>query len=130
MDEKMYFNEHGISVSKSQVIIYGQSLPLETVASLSFKMVEPKRWIAALMIFIGLPLILNGILFDGGMLEIIGGYSTFLGMIAWASARTLYSVTLNTVFGDSKVIESDDSLSIEHIIYALDQAMAAAARSL
>lgn len=118
MDERIYFNQHGIYVSTNRVVINEQVLPITNIVSLSFKMVEPRKWRSAFFMIFGLLL-----LFDGALLVIIGSYSILLGLITWISAKTCYSVTLNTKVGESKTLASNDRLRIEQLIFALNKAM-------
>jgi hypothetical protein len=120
MDETVYFNQNGIYVSKSQVIINGQMLRIDNVASLSFGTVKPKKRLPLFFILVGLPLLFNGVLF-----EIIGGYSILAGSTAWIIAKTNYTVTLNTKVGENKTLASKDRFHIEQLIFALHTAMVA-----
>jgi hypothetical protein len=123
MDERIYFNQHGIYVSTNRVVINEQVLPITNIVSLSFKMVEPRKWRSAFFMIFGLLL-----LFDGALLVIIGSYSILLGLITWISAKTCYSVTLNTKVGESKTLASNDRFRIEQLIFALNKAMSSRER--
>jgi hypothetical protein len=120
MSEKIYLNQEDIRVTKNEVVINGLTLPIDTVSSLSYKVIEPKRIFAGAAILIGLLMLM-----DGALLVIIGGFAILLGGIAWNTAKVRYSVTLNITRGGHETLVSDDSPHIEKVILALNKAMTA-----
>ncbi|MFD0913455.1 DUF6232 family protein [Methylophilus luteus] len=121
MSDKIYFNQNGIRVSKNEVIINGQTLPIATVTSLSYKEFEPKRAFAGLVMLIGLLMLM-----DGALLVILGSFAILLGGIAWNTSKKRYALTLNIVQGKHETLVSEDDRFIEQIILALNKAMTAA----
>lgn len=118
MNEKPFFSEDGIRISKSEVVINNENVPVESLCSLSYKVVEPNKAVAGLFVVIGALLLL-----DGAILVIIGGFIVLLGGIAWNTAKAKYALTINTTFGDNKTLVSEDSHHIEQIIMALNKVM-------
>lgn len=86
MNEKPFFSEDGIRISKSEVVINNENVPVESLCSLSYKVVGPNKAVAGLFVLIGALLLL-----DGAILVIIGGFIVLLGGIAWNTAKVKYA---------------------------------------
>jgi hypothetical protein len=118
MKDKPYFSQDGVSISKSEVLIDNEKLPIESLSSLSYRVIEPNKLIAGSIILIGALF-----LFDGALLVIVGGFAVLLGGIAWNNAKVRYALTINMTFGDKKTLISEDSYFIEQVILALNKVM-------
>ncbi len=53
----------------------------------------------------------------------VGGFSIALGMVAWFTAQTLYSVVIHTREGEKQALTSADSNDINRVISALNMAL-------
>jgi hypothetical protein len=119
MDEKIFFNQGGISVSSQQFVVNSQTYPIQNIQSTEFRLLEPQRNLAGFFMLIGLLLLL-----DEGTLFVVGGFSIIIGIVIWVSAVTKYAVILFTADEEHQVLTSNDNLLIEKVIQALDTAMA------
>lgn len=118
MDRKIFFSDGGIHISNRRVIASGKIFLLQDILSVKLGIARPKRGLSIFSILIGLALLL-----DEGGLFVIGGFSIFLGIVAWMSARTKFVVSLHTASGEHRALSSSDRVYIEKVIHALDAAL-------
>lgn len=125
MEEKVFFNFDGITVSNSRFIVRSQTYAMQSVTSVKPGIVEPKRGVAILFIFIGFLLLIGELLklYDPGVLIIAGAVAILIGLIAWYVEKPKYSVILNTSAGEHHALISDKKRDIEHVLQALNQAI-------
>lgn len=125
MEEKVFFNFDGITVSNSRFIVRSQTYAMQSVTSVKPGIVEPKRGVAILFIFIGFLLLIGELLelYNPGVLIIAGAVAILIGLIAWYVEKPKYSVILNTSAGEHHALISEKKQDIEHVLQALNQAI-------
>jgi len=125
MEEKVFFNFDGITVSNSRFIVRSQTYAMQSVTSVKPGIVEPKRGVAILFIFIGFLLLIGELLelYHPGILIIAGAVAILIGLIAWYLEKPKYSVILNTSAGEHHALISEKKQDIEHVLQALNQAI-------
>lgn len=125
MKEKVFFNFDGITVSNSRFIVRSQTYAMQSVTSVKPGIVEPKRGVAILFIFIGFLLLIGELLelYNPGVLIIAGAVAILIGLIAWYLEKPKYSVILNTSAGEHHALISEKKQDIEHVLQALNQAI-------
>jgi amino acid permease len=125
MEEKVFFNFDGVTVSNSRFIVRSQTYAMQSVTSVKPGIVEPKRGVAILFMFIGFLLLVGEMLalYTAGVLLIAGVVAIIIGLIAWVLEKPKYSVILNTSAGEHHALISEKKQDIEHVLQALNQAI-------
>lgn len=125
MEEKVFFNFDGITVSNSRFIVRSQTYAMQSVTSVKPGVVEPKRGVAILLMFIGFLLLIGVMLelYDTGVLLIAGAIAIIIGLISLYIEKPRYSVILNTAAGEHHAVISDRKQDIEHVLQALNEAI-------
>lgn len=125
MEEKVFFNFDGITVSNSRFIVRSKTYAMQSVTSVKPGVVEPKRLIATSFMFIGMLLLVGELmeLLDTGVLLIAGAIAVLIGLIAWYVEKTRYAVILNTSAGEHHALISERKQDIEHVLQALNEAI-------
>ena len=125
MEEKVFFNFDGVTVSNSRFIVRSQTYAMQSVTSVKPGIVEPKRGVAILLMFIGFLLLVGEMLalYTAGVLLIAGIVAIIIGLIAWVLEKPKYSVILNTSAGEHHALISEKKQDIEHVLQALNQAI-------
>lgn len=125
MEEKVFFNFDGITVSNSRFIVRSKTYAMQSVTSVKPGIVEPKRLIATSFMFIGMLLLVGELmeLLDTGVLLIAGAIAVLIGLIAWYVEKTRYAVILNTSAGEHHALISERKQDIEHVLQALNEAI-------
>ncbi len=125
MEEKVFFNFDGVTVSNSRFIVRSQTYAMQSVTSVKPGIVEPKHGLAILFLFIGFLLLIGEMLelYDAGVLLIAGAVAIVIGLVAWFIEKPRYSVILNTSAGEHHALISEKKQDIEHVLQALNQAI-------
>ncbi|SDK35244.1 hypothetical protein SAMN05192566_1018 [Methylophilus rhizosphaerae] len=118
MDEKIFFDQVGVRVTRDSVVVKGQTYPVATITSVSFREIEPKRWLSFLCLTVGLILLL-----EEGTLFAVGGILSIFAIVSGLTAKLKYAVVMTTGAGEKQVITSEDSAYIQQVIHAIDAAM-------
>lgn len=115
MDKKVFFNQDGVTVSKTRFIVRGQLYEINKISLLTYKKLKPKRWFAMICISIGMLLVL-----DEGDFFAFGGCLILLGIVAWVATKPRYAVILKMPEGEVQALVSTDQPHVERVIQALD----------
>ncbi len=118
MAETVFFSLEGIKVSDSHFIAEGQTYAIETVTAVQHGLIEPKRTFSTFCMLSGSFLMIFEDIF-----MFVGGFSIALGMVAWFTAQTLYSVVIHTEEGEKQALTSTSSTDINRVIRALNTAI-------
>jgi hypothetical protein len=118
MQEQVFFSLEGIKVSDTQFIAEGQTYPLEEVTSVKHRLIEPKRGFSTFCMLSG-----SFLMIFEDVFMLVGGFSIALGMLAWFSAQTLYSVVIHTAEGEKQALTSASSHDVDRVIRALNTAI-------
>lgn len=125
MEEKVFFNFDGVTVSNSRFIVRSQTYAMQSVTSVKPGIVKPKRGVSMVFMLIGMLLLIAELmeLFDRGVLLVAGAIAILIGLIAWYLAKPKYSVILHTSAGEHHALISEKKQDIEHVLQALNQAI-------
>lgn len=115
MDKKVFFNQDGVTISKTRFIVRGQLYEINKISFLTYQRLKPKRWFAMACMVIGMLLVL-----DEGDLFAFGGCLILLGIVAWVSAKPKYAVMLTLPEGEVQALVSTDLPHVERVIQALN----------
>jgi Family of unknown function (DUF6232) len=117
MEEQIFYEKNNITVTNSRFISNGQTYAMSGVTSVKRLTENPKR---GTPIFIGLiGLSLFAFHFLAGSIGIV------VAVAIWMMQGSKYFVQLQTASGESRALESTDSIFIEEVIAALNQAIIA-----
>lgn len=115
MDKKVFFNQDGVTVSKTRFIVRGQLYEINKISLLTYKKLKPKRWFAMICLSIGMLLVL-----DEGDFFAFGGCFILLGIVAWVATKPRYAIILKMPEGEVSALVSTDQPHVERVIQALD----------
>jgi hypothetical protein len=118
MQEKVFFSLEGIKVSDTQFIADGQTYHLDEVSSVKHGLIEPKRGFSTFCMLSG-----SFLMIFEDVFMFVGGFSIALGMVAWFTAQTLYSVVIHTPEGEKQALTSANSHDVDRVIRALNTAL-------
>lgn len=118
MEEKVFFSLEGIKVSNTRFIAEGQTYDLEEVTAVQHGLIEPKRGFSTFCMLSGAFLMIFEDVF-----MFVGGFSIALGMVAWLTAQTLYTVVIQTADGEKQALTSKNSHDVDRVIRALNTAI-------
>ncbi|PTU70755.1 DUF6232 family protein [Chromobacterium haemolyticum] len=119
MDEQVFFNESGVSVSNSRFIVNGQTYAMNSVTSVKQGETKPESGPEYFIILISVLVVVFG-----DSLWKIGAALVCAAMIYFIkSKKWTYSVVLNVSSGEMQALRSKDKEYIGKIIEALNQAI-------
>ncbi|SHL63346.1 DUF6232 family protein [Rhodanobacter sp. OK091] len=116
MEEKMFFNQEGVSVSNARFIVNGQTYAMNGVTSVKQAVRHPSRLGSVVAGVIGLI-----VLFSGA----IGWGLVFLAaaIIWWVAQKTEWIVVLQSSSGETKALTSKERSFIEGVVTALNESI-------
>lgn len=115
--ESVYFDNAGVTVTKSRFIVNGKTYTMNGVTSVRQEINQPWKGQAVLG-FIGVLLFFSGD-FEG----IFPGLLIFAGAIFWFIKSKKYLIHLSSASGEVQALSNSDSGFIGNIISALNQAI-------
>lgn len=118
MEENVIFSNQGVSVGYSHLKVGSEAYPINDIISAEERMLKPKRILARLLVFAGLPLILSR-----GLYPLLGLVLTLTGLFIGRAARIRYALVIYTRAGEYIPLVSEDSLDITNVLSALNVAM-------
>lgn len=110
--ESVIFSHQGVTVGYSHFKVGSKTYPIKDITSVESFMLKPKRLIARLFVFTGLPFILGRNLYP-----VLGLALMLIGLIR-------YALLVHTLAGDYKPLISEDSQDIDNVVSALNVALA------
>lgn len=116
-NEKVYFDDGGVTVTKSRFIVHGQTYTMNGVTSVKEEVDQPWKGQAFLGV-IGLVLLFSG---DGGAMFL--GLLLIAGAIFWFMKAKKYLIFLSSASGEVQALSNSDSSLIRNVISALNQAI-------
>ncbi|WP_052338400.1 DUF6232 family protein [Luteimonas huabeiensis] len=118
MEEKIFFDRNGVSVSNARFIVHGQTYAMNGVTSVKQAVKHPSRLGPIVLGLIGLIALING---GGGI---------FLGIVLlaatvfwWVRQKPEWIVVLNSSSGETQALTSEDRSYINGVIEALNQSV-------
>jgi hypothetical protein len=118
MQQKIIFGLDGLQVNSTQLIANEQTFTLRELTAVKHGYIEPKRGFSTLCVFIG-TVLLN---FEEVFI-IVGGFSIVLGVMAFLTAKTIYTVVIETVHGEHHAFASENMDAVETAIRAINSAI-------
>ena len=118
MEEKIFFNEGGITVTNSRFVVPGQTYTMSGVTSIKSVRHDPsKKW----------PIILLGIgiimLLSGGDAAVPALLLIVAGVVWLYLIKPTYGVVLSSASGETEALTSKDGGYINRIVNALNDAI-------
>jgi hypothetical protein len=119
MDETVFFNQGGVSVSNARFIVHGQTYAMNGVTSVKQGVKHPSR---------GAPVVLGIV----GLLLLLGGSTTSvvwaviilaIAALWWVKQKSEWIVVLNSSSGEAQALRSQDRSYIDGVIGALNQSI-------
>lgn len=123
MDEKVFFNEGGVSVSNARFIAHGQTYAMSGITSVKSFAQTPSRKGPTVAGLIGAVLLLAAFASDAGSIGIFGAALIALAVFWWMNLKPEYSVLLSSSSGEAKAYSSKDYPFINKVITALNDAI-------
>lgn len=119
MNEELYYNQNGVSLSLTQLAVNGKSYTLDNITSTRILETNTWRGFALLSMLLGFL-----VLIDEGSLFVFGGFLVFAGLLLWHNIGSGYSLFIQTPSGEESVLITRDKLHLESLMLALDIALA------
>ncbi len=128
MGEQILFNEGGVQVTRSRIVVGNQTYPMHSITSVHVGNPALNRGCIGLLTLAGVLLLIIGTI---GSLTypLVAGLSC-LGLMVflrWRASRT-HIITLGTAAGEQQVLTSSDERYIRRVASAIDAALVARAR--
>lgn len=118
MEEKMFFDQNGVSVSNARFIVQGQTYAMNGVTSVKQAAKHPSRLGPIILGIVGLIALFNG---SSGVLW--GVAILAVAVFWWVKQKSEWSVVLNSSSGETQALTSTDRPYIDGVINALNQSI-------
>lgn len=118
MEETVFFNQNGVSVSNARFIVQGQTYAMNGVTSVKQEVRHPSRAGPIVLGIIGLAAV-----FGGGGATIVGLALLGGAVLFWIKQRPDWIVVLNSSSGEAQALTSQDRTYIDGVIQALNQSI-------
>jgi hypothetical protein len=118
MEEKVFFDSNGVSVSNARFIVHGQTYAMNGVTSVKQAVTHPSRLGPIVLGIIGLI-----VLTSGGNGVIWGGILLAVTVLWWIKQKPEWIVVLNSSSGETQALTSEDRSYISGVIEALNQSI-------
>lgn len=115
MEELVFLDECGVTVTKTRFITFGKTQALGGITSVSTLVRSPKRLGPILLVIIGILLV--------AMVPIIGFTAIALGIVWFILQKKVYIIQLESASGVSNALESKDQDFIFRVSDALNAAI-------
>ena len=118
MDKKVFFNQDGVTVSKTRFIVHGQLYEINKISALRYKKLLPNLLPAILCFSAGLLLASQE-----DQWFAFGGCFILLGIIVGFAAKPRHAIILDMPAGTTKALVSTDKPHVERVIQAIYASM-------
>ena len=118
MEEKIFFDGNGVSVSNARFIVHGQTYAMNGVTSVKQAVRYPSRLGPVVLGLIGLIALING-----GSGIIWGVVLLAATVFWWIKQKPKWIVVLNSSSGETQALTSEDRSYINGVIEALNQSI-------
>lgn len=118
MEEKIFFEQNGVSVSNARFIVHGQTYAMNGVTSVKQGVNNPSRLGPIILGIVG-----AGAIFSGSNGIIWGGILLALAAFWWVKQKPEWVVVLNSSSGEAQALKSKDKVYIDEIINSLNQSI-------
>ena len=119
MEEKVFFDQGGVSVSNSRFIVHGQTYAMNGVTSVKQAVKNPSRLGPIVLGFFGLMLLLGGSTTSVIWAVILLALAVFW----WIKQKPEWIVVLNSSSGETQALTSQDRTYIDGVINALNNSI-------
>lgn len=118
MEEKIFFERDGVSVSSARFTVHGQTYAMSGVTSVKQDVIHPSRLGPFLIGFLGCV----GMMTEKG--EFLWGLLTLvIALLWWINQKSIWIVVLNSSSGETKALKSNSSSYIKNVIAALNESI-------
>lgn len=118
MEEKMFFEENGVSVSNARFIVRGQTYAMSGVTSVKKEENPPSRLVPIALGLIG------GFGLFNGTDDIFWAFMFLaLAVFVWSRQKSEWIVILNSSSGETQALKSMDGSYIEGVVEALNRSI-------
>ena len=119
MEEKVFFDQGGVSVSNARFIVNGQTYAMNGVTSVKQGVKNPSRLGPVVLGIVGFIALLSG-----GTTGVVWGVILLAIAILWGvKQRSEWIVVLNSSSGETQALTSQDRSYIDGVIGALNQSI-------
>lgn len=119
MEEKVFFEQGGVSVSNARFIVHGKTYAMNGVTSVKQGVNHPSRLGPIVLGLVGLVCLLNasatGVMWSVAFLAIAAFW--------WVKQKSVWIVVLSSSSGESQALSSENREYIEGVIGALNQSI-------
>ncbi len=122
MEEKLFFEESGVTVTNARFIVPTQMFAMSGITSVTMFREEPRRGWAIFLAILGVLFVMSGITQSAG-LTIFGLLLGGAGVALLVNLKARYHVLLKTASGEAKAVDSTDMAFIKRIVAGLHQAI-------
>jgi hypothetical protein len=118
-EEKVFFDEAGVSITSARMIYGNQTYTMSGVTSAESFEKPPSRIGAILLMLFGLLICLSGDVASiiVGLVIIVGG------IVWWLMQKTEYSTVLRSSAGETKAYTSEDQSFVDRITQSVNDAI-------
>lgn len=124
MNEKIHFTQQAVTITQSEFIVKDRVYPIDKIEAISFRELEPRRWLSLLCLMSGLVLAVQE-----DRLFALGGLLLTVGVVLGLCAKYKFAIVLRMPQGERKALVSEDSAYIEQIVNVLQAAVHDRAKS-
>ena len=123
-EEKVFFNQGGVTITQTRFLIPGQTFAMSGVTSVATSREDPSRKWPILLIIVGAIVFLAGVSQEI-VAAIVGLILAGLGVLWFRSLKPTFYIGLHTAGVENRALESKDEQWINGIATALNQAIIA-----
>jgi len=117
MEEKVFYQQQGVTVTQSRIILGSKTYAMSNISSVSVGITKPSRTAPIVLLIIGLfMLIASSTFVYGAVLCALTGIWLFL-------QKTKYYVSIRSNAGESRSLESKNKEQIEDIVKSINDAI-------
>lgn len=118
MEERVIFSHQGVTVGYTHFKVGSKTYPIKDITSVEPRELKPKRIVARLFVFSGLPFILGRSFYP-----VLGLLLMLIGLFIGRAAKTRYALVVHTPAGEYKPLIREDILDITNVVTALNVAL-------
>jgi hypothetical protein len=119
MDEQVFFDQNGVSVSNARFIVSGQTYAMSAVTSVKQAVNEPSRGGPIFFGIVGFLICLIG----NTAAIVIGLFILVCAIAVGVQQKAEYIVVLSTSSGESQALKSADKSYVESVVNALNHSI-------
>lgn len=123
MEEKIFFDQNGVTVTNTRFISSGQTFVMSNITSVKNLIETPPKGGPLIITAIGVIIALAGLSNSSFGAVITGAIIGAIGILWLNALKPKYYVALSTASGETRALTSEDKDYIETIVTALNSAI-------